>query len=117
MKPYLALAVIALGFVLFCSSSFVFAGDYQTGKLVDASVQARVIDGTAFRNLLVLVVEGDGLRYTCAAKGRSAADWIVGDQVQFRREGDSLRIRSGSGKEAKGKIVKTERIGSSGPGV
>jgi hypothetical protein len=108
MKPYLTLAILLLG------GSLAIASDYQLGKLIDASVQSRVNAGNDYRDLLVLVVEGNGLRYTCNAHGRSAADWIVGDPVQFSREADSLRIRSGSGKQVKGKIVKTERISNSG---
>lgn len=108
-------------------SSIAIAADFQPTKILDvaAGKQAGTIVTTVnpsngyatsiplSYDVFALSVALDGVRYTgsyTAGRHFKSSDFVVGDSIDAKMEGDNLIIKDANGKTHKGKIVRRERL-------
>jgi hypothetical protein len=89
--------------------------DFQTGRLIDVTVDEKLDEGTTYRWPL-FTVQVDDLVYTARGRliwwhsGDLGKGLIIGDTVQVAIEGGNLVFLRPDGKEFKARIVKRARM-------
>ncbi len=114
MKRFWAMVLLFVGIVM--SSHLGFAKDhaYTQGKLLDASVDERVKQGSTQARVIYVVQVAD-IVYTVQGEQVKAGtkDYtrglIIGDPVQASVDGDHVYLRTEKGKEIKTNVLKRAR--------
>ncbi|HUN89782.1 MAG TPA: hypothetical protein VMU28_13370 [Terriglobales bacterium] len=103
---------VALIMALACSATL-YAGSKQKGTTVLKDFQpAGTTDKQQKNQIYDLLFVADGNSYTCRTaydKKINAAEFIVGDNIQYQINGNKADIKNSHGKQAKCTVVRVEK--------
>lgn len=115
-------AFVLLAFCLGSSMAYARDHSFQTGKLVNVTIDERVASGESDRRAIFIVQLGD-IVYTLRGdrvKSKTkdyAKGLIIGDPVQVSLKGEDVILMKPDGKNFKTTILKRERIQTKDDGL